>query len=223
MTALIVVVWGGIGLIAGLAIATELGPLFGWRRMEGMSAYFGLMFGAPPGLIAGAIFGYRMSRRFGEDTKRRVNFLFVTLLGVGAVIAGSVAFEAYRTRDDIISGGGAMWLTCHVRLPEGMAAPANDTKVTLELRSDKEMRRSSPYNVAEWEMKDGRATMQNSVEVLRATTDRKAAVTIGDGPTYVFSVNAPARPKVYSYESAWMKPERVEGAGGVGMEARCLM
>lgn len=221
MTALIVIVWGIIGFIAGGLIATELGPLFGWRNMEGMSAYFGLLYGSPVGLIAGAVFGYRMSRGFGEDTSRRGRFLFLTLIAVGAVVAGAFAFEAYRTRDHLES---SLWLTCYMRLPEGVAAPPKGTKSTLELRSDKETRRSSQYNVPEWEMKDGRATAQNSVEVYRATTDRKAAVTIGDGPTYVFKVNAPARPKVYSYEGPWQKPDAVEGAGGVGeVEARCLM
>jgi hypothetical protein len=221
LTAPIVIVWSVIGLIAGGMIATEFGPLFGWRNMEGMSAYFGLLFGSPLGLIAGAVFGYRMSRGFGDDTKKRGNFLFLTFVGVGALIAGIVALEAYRTRDHL---DPSLSITCYMRLPEGVAAPPKDTKSTLELRSDKETRRSSPYNVPEWEMKDGRATAQNSVEVYRATTDRKAAVTIGNGPTYVFKVNAPARPKTYSYEGSWQKPEGVEGAGGVGdLEARCLM
>lgn len=220
MTALIVIVWGIIGFIVGGLVGTELGPLFGWRNMEGMSAYFGLLFGSPLGLIAGAVLGYKTSRGYGDDTRKRGNFLFLTLIGVGAVVAGAFVFEAYRTRDHLES---SLWLTCYMRLPEGVAAPPKDTKSSLELRSDKETRRSSQYNVPEWEMKDGRATAQNSVEVYRATTNRKAAVTIEGGPTYVFKVDAPARPKTYSYEGPWMKPESVEGAGGVGMEARCLM
>lgn len=223
MTALIVIVWSVIGFIAGGLIATELGPLFGWRNMEGMSAYFGLLFGSPLGLIAGAVFGYRMSRGFGDDTKKRGNFLFGTMIGVAAIVMAVVAFEKYRTRDHLED---SLWLTCYMRLPEGVAAPPKDTKSSLELRSDKETRRSSQYNVPEWEMKDGRATAQNSVEVYRATPNRKAAVTIEGGPTYVFKVDAPARPKRYSYEGEWMKPESVEGAGGmggVGMEVKCGM
>lgn len=220
MTALIVIVWSVIGFIAGGMIATELGPLFGWRNQEGMSAYFGLLFGSPLGLIAGAVFGFQMSRSFGSDAKKRLNFLFVTLVGVGALVMGGFAFEAYRTRDHLEH---SLWLTCTMRLPEGVAAPPKDTKSTLELRSDKETRRSSQYNVPEWEMKDGRATAQNSVEVYRATANRNAAIAIGDGPTYVFKVGAPARPKTYSYESEWMTPVSVEGAGGVGLEAKCGM
>ncbi|MBI3699420.1 MAG: hypothetical protein HY242_03105 [Afipia sp.] len=220
MTVIIVIVWSVIGFIAGGMIATELGPLFGWRHMEGMSAYFGLLFGSPIGLIAGAVFGWRNAQHYGTDAKRRGNFLFLTLLGVGALVAAAFAFEAYRTRDDLED---TLWLTCYMRLPEGVSAPPKDTKSSLELRSAKETRRSSPYNVPAWEMKDGRATAQNSVEVYRASADRKVAVTIEGGPTYVFKLDAPARPKRYSYEGDWIKPDSVEGAGGAGLEVKCGM
>lgn len=220
MTALIVIVWSVIGFIAGGMIATELGPMFGWRHQEGMSAYFGLLFGSPLGLIAGAVFAYTMSRSFGDDTKKRGNFLFATLIGIAALVMAAVALEKYRTRDDLES---MIWLTCYMRLPEGVAAPPKNTKSTLELRSDKETQRSSPYNLPEWEMKDGRATAQNSVEVYRASPNREAAITVGDGPTYIFRLNAPARPKRYSYQSEWMKPVRVDGAGGLALEAKCAM
>lgn len=36
-------------------------------------------------------------------------------------------------------------------------------------------------------------------------------MTIGDGPTYLFKLKAPARPKTYSYEGEWQKPDGVEG------------
>lgn len=49
MTFLIVLVWGVIGLVGGMVIATEIGPLFGFRDMEGSSAIFGVFTGAPSG------------------------------------------------------------------------------------------------------------------------------------------------------------------------------
>jgi len=51
-------------------------------------------------------------------------------------------------------------------------------------------------------------------------------VTIGDGPTHLFKLKAPARPKIYSYEGDWQKPDGVEGAAsgtGEGMEIKVAM
>ena len=38
----------------------------------------------------------------------------------------------------------------------------------------------------------------------------KLAVTIGDGPIYLFNLKAPARPKIYSCEGDWQKPDGIE-------------
>lgn len=96
----------------------------------------------------------------------------------------------------------------------------------IELCSDKEMRKSSSYDVPDWTIKDGRAQAYASVEVYRATDQRTLVVTIGDGPTYLFGLKAPARPKTYSYEGDWQKPDGVEGAAsgaGQGREIRVAM
>lgn len=228
MTFLIVLVWGVIGLVGGMVIATEIGPLFGFRDMEGSSAIFGVFTGAPLGLIAGAIFGFRRSRSYGDDVQKRRRFLLASLGGIAALVAGSVVFEMIRTSDYIdTSNQSAMSLNAQIRLPPGIAAPDKDKKIVLELRSDKETRKSSPYSVPDWTLKEGRAQAYANVEVYRATDKRTLAVTIGDGPTYLFKLKAPARPRTYSYEGEWQKPDGVEGAaaGGVGegMEIRVSM
>jgi hypothetical protein len=221
MTFLIVLAWIVIGyFVTGIA-ATELAPLFGIHSREGYAAMVGMFYVAPFGAIAGGIFGYRLSKSFGDNTKARGRFLLATLAVIVAVPIAGTIYEQIRTRDHF---DNMQWLTCYIRLPQGVAAPDQSQKITLELRSDKETRKSSPYNMPEWEMKDGRATAQSSVEVYRATTDRKAAITIGDAPTYVFKIDAPARPKTYSYESAWLTPENVEGSENkVALEAKCGM
>ncbi|MCR6735656.1 MAG: hypothetical protein NVV83_16945 [Afipia sp.] len=226
MTFLIVLVWGVIGLAVGMVTATELGPLFGFRHMEGSSAIIGVFTGAPLGLAAGAIFGFRRSRGYGDDAERRRRFLLASLGGIAALVVCGVVFEMIRTRDDITSGGGAMWLNAQIRLPPGTAAPDKDKKIVMELRSDKETRKSSPYSVPDWTVTDGRAQATASVEVYRATDQRTLAVTIGDGPTWLFRLKAPARPKTYSYEGDWQKPDGVEGAAsgvGEGMEIKVTM
>lgn len=226
MTFLIVLVWGVIGLAVGMVAATELGPLFGFRDMEGSSAIFGVFTGAPLGLAAGAIFGFWRSRGYGGDASGRRRFLLASLGGIAALVVCGVVFEMIRTRDDIASGGGAMWLNAQIRLPPGTAAPGKDKTIVIELRSDKETRKSSPYGVPDWTVKDGRAQATASVEVYRATDQRTLAVTIGDGPIYLFRLKAPARPKTYSYEGDWQKPDGVEGAAsgvGEGMEIKVAM
>ncbi len=227
MTFLIVAVWSVIGLVGGMVIAAELAPLFGVRDMEGSSAIFGVFTGAPLGLIAGAWFGYRMAKGYGEDAAKRRRFLLASLAGIAMLVAGGVVFEMIRTRDYIdTSNQSAMWLNAQIRLPLGVAAPGKDKKIVMELRSDKETRKSSPYSEPDWKFTDGRAQAYASVEVYRATDRRTLAVTIGDGPTYLFNLKVSARPKKYSYEGDWQKPDGVEGAAsgaGEGMEIKVAM
>ena len=227
MTFLIVALWCIIGMVTGTVILGELGPLFGVRNMEGSPAIFGVFVGAPLGLVCGGFFGYRMAKGFGEDAAKRKRFLLLTFGGMAALIAGGFAFETIRTRDYIDTQyQGAMWLNAQIRLPPGVVAPGKDKKIVMELRSDKETRKSSPYSEPDWKITDGRAQAYASVEVYRATDKRTLAVTIGDGPTYLFNLKAPARPKKYSYESDWQKPDGVEGASsgvGEGMEIKAAM
>ncbi|EGP09863.1 hypothetical protein CSIRO_0294 [Bradyrhizobiaceae bacterium SG-6C] len=227
MTFLIVAVWSVIGLVGGMVIAAELAPLFGVRDMEGSSAIFGVFTGAPFGLIAGAWFGYRMAKRGGGDPARRQRFLLATVGVIIALAAGGVVFEMVRTSDYIDTGNqSAMWLNAQIRLPPGVAAPGKDKKIIMELRSDKETRKSSPYSEPDWKLTDGRMQAYSSVEIYRATDKRTLAVTIGEGPTYLFKVKAPARPKKYSYDGDWQTPDGIEGAAsgaGEGIEIKVAM
>lgn len=227
MTFLIVVLWSIIGMVTGAVILGELGPLFGFRNMEGSSAIFGAVAGAPLGLICGAFFGYRTSAGYGADIAKRKRFFLITLGGIAVLIAGGFVFELIRTSDYIdTSNQSAMFLNAQIRLPQGVAAPDKSNRIVMELRSDKETRKSSPYSEPDWKITDGRAQAYASVEVYRATEQRTVAVTIGNGPTYLFKVKAPARPKIYSYEGDWQKPDAVEGAAngiGEGMEIKVGM
>jgi MFS family permease len=227
MTFLIVALGCIIGMVTGSVILGELGPLFGFRNMEGSSAIFGVFVGAPLGLVCGGFFGYRMAKGFGEDAAKRKRFFLLTLGGIAALIAGGVIFETIRTSDYIDTQyQSAMWLNAQIRLPPGVAAPAKDKKIVMELRSDKETRKSSPYSEPDWKITNGRAQAYASVEVYRATDKRTLAVTIGGGPTYLFNLKVPARPKKYSYEGDWQKPDGVEGASsgaGEGMEIKVAM
>lgn len=227
MTFLIVALWSIIGMAAGAVIFGELGPLFGFRNMEGSSAIFGAFVGAPLGLMCGVIFGYRMSKGYGEDIAKRKRFLMMTLGGIAALTAGGFIFETIRTRDYIdTSNQGAMFLNAQIRLPPGIAAPDTSKKIVMELRSHKETRKSSPYSEPDWKLTDGRMQATSSVEVYRATDKRTLAVTVGDGPTYLFNLKVPARPKKYAYEGDWQKPDGVEGTvgdAGEGMEIKVAM
>lgn len=227
MTFLIVALWSIIGMVTGAVILGEFGPLFGFRNMEGSSAIFGAVAGAPLGLICGGFFGYRTSAGYGADIAKRKRFFLITLGGVAALIASGFIFEMIRTRDYIdTSNQSAMFLNAQIRLPPGVAAPDKSNRIVMELRSDKETRKSSPYSEPDWKIENGRAQAYASVEVYRATDKRSVAVTIGNGPTYLFKVKAPARPKIYSYEGDWQKPDGIEGAAsgvGEGMEIKVAM
>ena len=132
MTFLIVALWSIIGMVTGAVILGELGPLFGFRNMEGSSAIFGAFAGAPLGLICGAFFGYRMSAGYGADIAKRKRFFLITLGGVAALIAGGFVFELIRTSDYIdTSNQSAMFLNAQIRLPPGVAAPDKSNRIVM--------------------------------------------------------------------------------------------
>lgn len=166
MTFMIVALCSIIGMAAGVVIATELGPLFGFRNIEGSSAIFGVFTGVPLGLICGVFFGYRMSAHYRDDIAKRKRLFLITLSGIAALIASGFIFEMVRTSDYIdTSNQSVMWINAQIRLPPGVAAPDKDKTIVIELRSDKETRKSSPYSAPDWI----------------------------DGPVYLFKLKAPAR------------------------------
>lgn len=88
-------------------------------------------------------------------------------------MAGSVVFEMIRTSDYIdTSNQSAMSLNAQIRLPPGIAAPDKDKKIVLELRSDKETRKSSPYSVPDWTLKEA---ARRPMRMLRSIAQRTSA------------------------------------------------
>ncbi len=211
MTFLIFLVWGLFGFVAGAMIGTELGPLFGFRHMEGSSAIFGTLFGGPCGAVVGGVLGLVLSRRFAGSpgTLKALAAGPVTLAAL--VVGGTFLFETIRTSDLVDSSGGTKSIGYRVRLPVGAPSPAGE-RIGVELRSEKENPAcsiySAPYGLTQ---EGGRFIVSGDCPIRYATAKRVIAVRIADGPNLLFRLRMQARPEVIPYSaSAWYPVDEVQ-------------
>jgi len=202
-----VIAWIVIGLAAGAVIFTEIGPLFGFRNMEGSSAIFGVFVGAPIGVLAGVVFAVSMLRKFKGDEARQKRFATFSLLGIVAIVLGGVAFEMIRTRDHL----SGVSIGFQVRFPPGMTPPTERTSLKAEIRTPDGNLRSRNYYGADIDPGNGRPYVYDSFDVYRVASKRVVALRIGDGPTYLFTLRIDPRPKkMNEYFSDWYPVDQVD-------------
>jgi hypothetical protein len=208
----LVIVWTIVGLVAGMFVFGELGPLFGYKDMEGESAYFAVMVGAPVGGLAG-LFGAIAFARVHAGNRRRLAQGFIVPFAVAVAIPlGVYLYETIRTYDRLDSYGNPVGIGFQVRLPEGMPSPAG-AKVGIKLVSSKESPEcdiyDAPYGLTE---EDGRFILSGNCDLFYAVAERTLVVRIGDEPTYVYDVRVAARPQTGTY-SEWFPVDAVVDNG----------
>lgn len=213
MTAFIVIIWILIGFAAGAVVGSEIGPLFGFRHMEGSSAIFGVFFGSPVGAVLGGWLGFRLAKRF-DDLRRRRYLVISSLAVVIGIPLGIWAFETARTWDQLYSYGGTFGLSFQVRLPAGTPSPA-DSKIGIELRSAKENPACNVYGYPHGLTQEGgHFLVSGECQLKYATPQRTLLVRIGDAPTLVFNVRVKARPESRTYSDWFPVDEIYDNATG---------
>ncbi|MET0444436.1 MAG: hypothetical protein ABWY35_07690 [Pseudorhodoplanes sp.] len=214
MTALIVIVWGLIGSVAGSMLMTEAGPLFGIRHMEGQSAIFGVFVGGPVGAVAGGAIGFGLARRYANRQRAR-------LLLLGGPLALSLAFglgvyllETWRTHDHLTTRPNTWGLSFEVRLPAGMPTPAGE-KVGIELRSPKEDLTCPVYEYPHGLRQTGdHFVISGQCPLFYATPQRSILVRIGDKPTLIFQAKVKAWPEAATFSDWFPVDEIYDNATG---------
>jgi hypothetical protein len=204
----LVVVWTLVGLVVGMFVLGELGPLFGFRDMEGQSAMFTVMVGAPLGGAAGLLAAIGFVRAHAGNPRRLGQGLLIPIGLAAAIPFGIFLYEQIRTYDRIDSDGNPFDLTFQLRLPEGAPSPEG-APVALRLTSSKETPNcrinQAPYGLSQ---QNGRFILSGNCDLFYAAAERTLAVTVGDGPTYLYTVRIASRPTTATY-SEWFPVDAV--------------
>jgi hypothetical protein len=153
--------------------------------------------------------------------RRKLDLLAGVPWAIGfAVVLGSVAFEQYRESQRnpadptmIRPDGYGVSLIYEIRLPPGVSAPANLGRL-IELRTPDEIKAADSASVVRKENGD-RAVIQGHFRVYKVAPKRVVALRLGDGPTYLFTMQLPPRPRSDgSLRNNWHGPDSVEDKAG---------
>jgi hypothetical protein len=208
MALLIVLLWALLGFVIGTTLGLAIAPLFGFPDMEGSPAIFAVLLAGPAGALAGVVAAVAILRRVPSGAKR-TRLAGITVAGIaGLMLIGWLA--------TLLGGGGqlsqsASTIAFEIRLPPGMAAPKEKSDVEIRLRSAKDNGKASLHDGL-WRRQDGdRDVMRGVIEFFHVAKERTIAMRIGDGPTHLFKLRIPARPKSSPglYE-AWFPVDLVE-------------
>jgi hypothetical protein len=203
VTALIVILWTVIGTVAGLAIGDAIAPAFGFRHMEGMSAYFGVFFAAPVGAVGGATLGLWVALKYAAQRRSIARY---SMLAIVLTIAGGFVFEL--ATNDMLNRSSS--LVFEIRLPPGTPLPKWNA-IAGHLRS-----KGEDGSLIQSYGRDGIGTdgdspvLQGVVAIWRQTKDRTVTFRIGDGPVHLFRINHPAKPAETDAMTPWSRTDLIE-------------
>jgi len=211
VTAIIVIVWTVIGLVAGLFLFGELGGLFGIPRMEGQQAIFGLLVGGPVGALCGVLFGFLLARKSRSDPRMARWLAVGSLCIVFGVPLAIYLVEIIRTWDQVDNFGGTKSLAYRIRLPADTQSPAG-LRIGVELRSDKEKPTCSIYEYPHGlTREENRWIISGECAIRFATSERVIAARMGGGPNLLFRLRVQARPEIVPYSvSRWYPVDEVQ-------------
>jgi hypothetical protein len=183
----------------------DIGALFG-----------GLLIGACIGGAVGAWGGAALHGKYGGDPDRRRRLVLGSLAAPALLVAGGFVFESVNSWDYLTPSQSAAWFRYEVRLPPGAREP-DEKVVVAEFRTEKETRKQSfPGHGLHVERVNNRVVIVGSFESYRTAQRRTLLLRVGDGPTYHFDVQLPARPPsgyAKDWSGNWHRAERVEEAG----------
>ena len=207
MPALLIATWILIGFAAGAVLGTEVGPLFGFRNMEGSSAIFGVLLCGPAGAILGACAGFAFSRKNTNDARLQRRVIGGSWVLIVLFVAGGFLFEILT--NDMIDNPPTLMF--EIRMPGGVAAPVNKADLSGNLRSKGNDGSQLSFYDGMWQGRDDdRDVLKGSVVMWRRTADRVLNFRVGDGPTHLFKVSAPAMPVNNEVFSAWSSTDLIE-------------
>jgi hypothetical protein len=207
-------VGAALGWFAAAAAALVISGLLGVSDFEGargMTAIFGIgPIGGLAGLVLGVVLVLRIRGRHGAGG---------IAWRVPLVVAGIVALVAaglwwmYETRPVLNSNGPAPRLAFEVRLPPGLAVPADAGGMEAELHTE---RNRMPGVIARdgVRMEEGRAIIAGSVELYFRSGWRLLEVKVPDQGDRLFKLGLPASPRHTTPFGPWERAAFIASPGG---------
>jgi hypothetical protein len=206
-----VVLWALIGLFGGLAIGMGIAPAFGFPQMEGSSAIFGVLIGAPLGAIAGILLGLTVARSAGED-ERKQKIVAGSTVAVGIVFLLSNSMFSSGENRPINPGGSSPSMFFEIRLPAGAPPPArNDVRAEMQVAGSPRAADAS-YSL-KLESDGDRAVIRGNVEMYARSPKRTLALHVAGKPTHLFSLKLAEKPTYSDVLGAWQATDQLEESG----------
>jgi hypothetical protein len=84
------------------------------------------------------------------------------------------------------------------------------SEVAVELRTDKQTTKAPVSDGVRLRTEGDRTIVFGRLELFRAAPKRVIAVRIGNGPTYLFEVRLPARPRTMDKISDWYPVDQID-------------
>lgn len=201
-----------IGYIASGSLTAVIANLAGMSNFEGAVGFFAFLGIGPIGGLVGLIAGvwivlHRRGFRAGEIAGRGV----LVIAGIVVLAAGTLAFM-YFQRDIIAPNSLPPQLMFEIRLPPGVAAPANQNDVAIMLSTDKN---TMPAWLAKrWvRVEDGRAIVSGGVELYFRTSQRVLDLRRPNEPTRLFTLKLGATPAYSETFGNWQRVDFVHESG----------
>ncbi len=208
---MIVFGWIVVGIAAGYVTGGLLGEIGSNHPGDIGRLFVGGVMGVLLGAAGGAWLGWTLKQKYAGDERKRLWVAASPWIGLALVVAAGFAFETIRTWDNLLPSGGAAKINCQIRLPAGALMPARDD-VLVELRTEKETRRPD-LGSKHVERVGDRVVITAAIETYRTANTRIIALRIGQGPTYLFKLDLPARPPLGAgpgLKDTWHRPGQVD-------------
>ncbi|WPO43612.1 hypothetical protein [Tardiphaga sp. 42S5] len=193
-----------LGAIIGVTLFAEIGPVFGFRHMEGSSAIFGFLFGLPVGTVVFGLSAYRYARHLDRRGLGRA-VIYIWLVTILLAVSG-VVYELWRTSDYLSSNRTAASIQFEISVPDGTSLTGPDA-ISISMESPKETRSASLGQVTPASGGAAEGLIRGYIDLYRVTPERVIKAKIGN-VIHEFRLELPARPRRQSEFGEWKPADR---------------
>ncbi|MFO1082121.1 MAG: hypothetical protein U1E23_16010 [Reyranellaceae bacterium] len=203
---LLALVGGGVGFLAGAAVAAALAPMLGISSFEGAAGYFAVFVGGPIGGLIGLVVGpWLVLRRAGFRGLGAMLPRLLAAIGGVAGLAAAVVAAFWMLRPIVNANGPAPRLVFEIRLPPGAATKGAE----VELQTSKN---SMPADLQDTTREGDRPVMRGSVELYYRVWDRTLVLRLPDRTDVLFILSLGLTPERSAAFGAWRPADYLAGA-----------
>ena len=207
MTYLLALIGGIVGAALGWVVAAAatmvIGGYLGVSNFEGGRAMLAVWGIGPIGGLVGLVLGIVLvlRKRGGHSAGGIALRVPIVMAGIAALVAAGL-WWMYETRPVLNTNGPAPQLAFEVRLPPGLAAPADASAIEAQLHTEKN-RMPALIPREAMRMEDGRAVIAGSVDLYYRSRWRLLEVKVPGQDDRLFQLGLPASPRRTTAFGLW--------------------